>query len=112
MRSYTVGFVPPPQIWDLSELHQTALQVDDDHGAQHGLLKQRARDRLSQSIHSMSEAQGGVHTFGRGSSRNPIANVTIITMTADSKPATWKRQKRQRIEKQTCDGNQILSVLI
>lgn len=49
----------------------------------------------------MSEAQGGVHTFGRGSSRNPIANVTIITMTADSKPATWKRQKRQRIEKPT-----------
>lgn len=48
MRSYTVGFVPPPQIWDLSELHQTALQVDDDHGAQHGLLKQRARDQLSE----------------------------------------------------------------
>lgn len=60
----------------------------------------------------MSEAQGGIHTFGRGSSRNPIANVTIITMTADSKPATWKRQKRQRIEKPTCDGNQILFVLI
>ena len=34
-------------------------------------------------------------TFGSGSSRNPMANVTIITMIADSNPATWGEQKTQ-----------------
>lgn len=33
-------------------------------------------------------------TFGSGSRRNPIANVTIMTITADSKPAIWEGPNR------------------
>lgn len=39
----------------------------------------------------------GCFTFGSGSSRNPMAKVTIITMTADSKPAIWKGQRRYSV---------------
>lgn len=35
--TYTVVLVSPPQVRDLSNLHQHALQVDNDHGTKHRL---------------------------------------------------------------------------
>ena len=41
MNAYKFWFVPPPQVRDLSELHQHALQVHDHQGTQDRLQANR-----------------------------------------------------------------------